>query len=92
VKIAPDLTEEDMQDIASVVTSPDTRYIYLLCEVFFLFGNRKRESGAVVGEQCWGSVTFWYGLESGSADPYLWLMDPDPAPDPTTFFNDFKDF
>jgi dihydroorotate dehydrogenase len=25
VKIAPDLTEEDMQDIASVVTSPDTR-------------------------------------------------------------------
>jgi hypothetical protein len=27
--------------------------------------------------QCCGSVTFWYG--SGSADPCLWLMDPDPA-------------
>ncbi len=28
--------------------------------------------------QCWGSVTFWCG--SGSLDPYLWLMDPDPPP------------
>jgi len=26
-------------------------------------------------EQCWGSVTFWYG--SGDPDPYIWLMDPD---------------
>ncbi len=24
-------------------------------------------------------------------DPYLWLMDPDPTPDPNTFFRDFKD-
>ncbi len=23
-------------------------------------------------------------------DPYLWLMDPDPTPDPTPFFSDFK--
>jgi hypothetical protein len=37
--------------------------------------------------QCWGSVTFWCG--SGSADPYLWLKDPDP--DPTPFFIVFKD-
>ncbi len=35
--------------------------------------------------QCWGSMTFWCG--SGSTDPYLWLMDPDPTP----FFIDFKD-
>ncbi len=35
--------------------------------------------------QRWGSVTFLCG--SGSPDPYLWLMDPDPAP----FFRDFKD-
>ncbi len=35
--------------------------------------------------QCWGSVTFWCG--SGSADPHLWLKDPDP----TSFFSDFKD-
>ncbi len=44
-------------------------------------------------KQRWGSVTFWCG--SGSADPYLWLMDPapdpDPTPDPTPFFSDFKD-
>jgi hypothetical protein len=40
--------------------------------------------------QCWGSVTFWCGSgsRSGSPNPYLWLMDPDP----TTFFKDFKDF
>ncbi len=32
--------------------------------------------------QCWGSVTFWCGSRSGSRDPYLWLVDPDPAPTP----------
>jgi hypothetical protein len=25
------------------------------------------------------------------ADPYLWLMYPDPNPDPTPFFSAFKD-
>ncbi len=44
-------------------------------------------------KQCWGSVTFWCG--SGSPDPYLWLMDLDPAldsdPDPTPSCIDFKD-
>jgi len=38
---------------------------------------------------CWGSVKFWCGF--GSVDPYLWLTDPDPTPDPTFFFSDFKD-
>jgi hypothetical protein len=43
VKIAPDLTEEDMQDIARVLTSPDTRYMYLLLYVnFLLLGHRTR--------------------------------------------------
>ncbi len=28
-------------------------------------------------KQCCGSVTFWYGSGSGSADPYHWLTDPD---------------
>ncbi len=37
--------------------------------------------------QSCGSVTFWYG--SGSADPCLWLMDPDP--DPTIFVPDLQD-
>ena len=31
------------------------------------------------GEQCCGSMTFWCGSGSGSADPCLWIMDPDPA-------------
>ncbi len=30
-------------------------------------------------KQCSGSMTFWGGSGSGSADPCLWLMDPDPA-------------
>ncbi len=32
--------------------------------------------------QCCGYMTFWYGSRSGSADPCLWLMDPDSDPDP----------
>jgi hypothetical protein len=31
-------------------------------------------------DQCCGSTTFWGGSGSGSADPCLWLMDPDPDP------------
>jgi hypothetical protein len=34
---------------------------------------------AVAFKQCSGSMTFWSGSGSGSADPCLWLMDPDPA-------------
>jgi hypothetical protein len=34
---------------------------------------------------CSGSVTFWYGF--GSADPYLWITDTDPA----LFFCGFRD-
>ncbi len=34
-------------------------------------------------DTCWGSLTFLCG--SGSADPHLWLMGPDP------FFSDFKE-
>ncbi len=30
--------------------------------------------------QCCGSMTFWGGSRSGSADPCLWLVDPDPDP------------
>ncbi len=32
--------------------------------------------------QCWGSFTFWCGSWSGF-EPYLWLTDPYPTPDPT---------
>jgi hypothetical protein len=36
-------------------------------------------------------VTFWYGLCSGSVDPYHWLTDPIPSPDPTIFVSDLQD-
>ncbi len=35
--------------------------------------------------------TFWYGSGSGSVDPYLWLTDPDQAPDPALFDSDLQD-
>jgi hypothetical protein len=37
--------------------------------------------------QCCGSMTFWGGSGSGSADPCLRLMDPNPA----IFVNDLQD-
>ncbi len=42
-------------------------------------------------QQCSGSITFWGG--SGSGDPCLWLMDPDPEsdPDPAIFVIDLQD-
>ncbi len=33
-------------------------------------------------KQCCGSMTFWGGSGSGSAEPCLWLMDSDPDSDP----------
>ncbi len=38
-------------------------------------------------KQCCGSMTFWGGSGSGSADPCLWLMDLDPA----IFVTDLQD-
>jgi hypothetical protein len=39
------------------------------------------------------AMTFWceYGFGSGSADPCLWLIDPDTDPDPAIFVGDLKD-
>jgi hypothetical protein len=47
-----------------------SRYLRYLFKVYFAYRNDK---------QCSGSMTFWCG--SGSADPCLKLMDPDPNPD-----------
>jgi hypothetical protein len=41
--------------------------------------------------QCCGSMTFWGGSGSGSADPCLWIMDPDSDPDPAIFVIDLQD-
>ncbi len=44
-------------------------------------GTRPAKHGIASWEQCCGSMTFWCGSGSGSgsADPCLWLMDPDPS-------------
>jgi hypothetical protein len=36
-------------------------------------------------------MTFWCGSGSGSADPCLWLMDPDSDSDPAGFVIDLQD-
>jgi hypothetical protein len=36
-------------------------------------------------------MAFWCGLGSGSADPCLRLMDPDPDSDPAIFVIDLQD-
>ncbi len=40
-------------------------------------------------QQCCGSMKFWLG--SGSADPFLWLMVPDPDLDPAIFVSNLQD-
>ncbi len=76
-----------------VSTSPGARRVLLwfslnLAEENVGMKNSTPEP-AVIGYyeyyQCCGSMTFWCG--SGSGDPCLWLTDPDPTPDPTSFFN-----
>ncbi len=44
---------------------------------FFAVSTKVNNSSVSAFLQCWGFVTFWWW--SGSADPYLWLMDPDPG-------------
>ncbi len=55
-----------------------TNWIFLFSVPFACNKCFKKSSSKL----CCGSVTFWY--ESGSADPYLWLTDPDSAPDPAS--------
>ncbi len=47
-------------------------------------GDRTGDDGALAYNQCWEPWHF-------DADPHRWLMDPDPSPDPTPFFSNFKD-
>ncbi len=46
-----------------------------------------RQGVQTTSVECCGSVTFWYGFESGSADSYLLLKEPDPA----IFVSDLED-
>jgi hypothetical protein len=76
------------------------RYEHLLSATLFRYGTGTfllERSGLVLRIFGWN---IWYRvIESRSvvdpwhfgADPYLWLTDPGPTPDPTPFFSDFKD-
>jgi hypothetical protein len=46
-------------------------------------------SGSILYRSVLGIMTFWCGF--GSADPCLWLMDPDADPDPAIFIIDLQD-
>ncbi len=55
-------------------------YLYISRPLFLHFyGCRHVSSVANCYQQCCGSVTFWYGSGSGSADPRRWLPDLDPS-------------
>ncbi len=60
-----------------------TRYLHVSDHYQFWIGSK----------QCCGYMKVWCG--SGSADPYLWLMDPDPDPalghGPACFVSDLQD-
>ncbi len=45
----------------------------------FLMSRRSRPVLYISWDQCCGSMTFWGGSGSGSADPCLWQLDPDPG-------------
>ncbi len=60
------------------------RYQSTLCVVLYVLLKQR------CFKQCSGSMTFWYGSGSGSADPYLWLTHPDPTPDPAIFVSNWQ--
>jgi hypothetical protein len=64
------------------------RWVVILCYGFDLIWPRFMIFCLPVN-QCSGTMTFWCG--SGSADPCLWLMYPDPVPDPAIFVIDLQD-
>ncbi len=53
--------------------------------------TRLKKQAQLRVKQCCGSMKFWYGSGSGSADPYLWPMDPIANPDPAIFVSDLQD-
>ncbi len=57
----------------TIATLHDKELSFLFIFVDALTGEKR---GLIGSNQCFGSVTFWYG--SGSSDSYLWLTDPDP--------------
>jgi hypothetical protein len=65
--------------------------IMLFSELFILYSYDSYDTFHYHKKQCCGSMTFLGG--SGSADPCLWLMDPDPDsdPDPSIFVIDLQD-
>ncbi len=62
-----------LRNVCRYTTLVSQRYAILLLNMLYSWA------------QCSGSMTFWCGSGSGSAFPYLWLMDPDPAISSLTF-------
>ncbi len=59
--------------------------------LFLILTSRLFHAISLEKYQCSGCMTFWCGSGSGSADPCLWLMDPDPDSDPAIFVIDLQD-
>jgi hypothetical protein len=81
-------------ELADVLAHPplprvhDVHHIVQICPASILLSavcRGVRAYAEISLRQCWGSLTFLCG--SGSPDPHLSLIDPDPTP----FFSDFKD-
>ena len=60
----------------------------LMSKIFFLNYSKKKVIFLYQNQSC-GSMTFWCGSESGSADPCHRLMDADPVP--SIFITDLQD-
>ncbi len=58
---------------------------------FLLFNAHLWVLQDVTINQCYGSMKFRRASRSGSADLYLWLMDPDADPDSAIFVRDLQD-
>ncbi len=71
-------------DVESKLLSPNHEQTFVLYWYPVPAIIRKKEDGK---NQCSGSMTFWCGSRSKSADPCLWIMDPDPA----IFYIDLQD-
>jgi hypothetical protein len=69
-------------------------HVLSFCCAWFRFSFEAKQLKEILCfryKQCSGSMTFWCGsgCGSGSVDPSLWLMDPDP--DPAIFVIDLQD-
>ncbi len=78
ISAGPSLQTEWRDHVCLVQALPCLFSIYRLLTVRFPIWYWSALDISYPFQQCCGSMTFWGGFGSGSADPCLWLMDPDP--------------